>query len=62
MCRFFLFREKSVAGIIAAKNNNVGVVGVAAGAKVVPVKVSHNDDRGGRCSSRSSAPRAVSDK
>lgn len=28
-----------VAGIIAAKNNTIGVVGVAAGAKVVPVKV-----------------------
>lgn len=28
-----------VAGIIAAKNNTVGVVGVAAGATVVPVKV-----------------------
>lgn len=28
-----------VAGIIAAKNNSVGVVGVAAGAKVIPVKV-----------------------
>ena len=28
-----------VAGIVAAINNNIGVVGVAAGAKVVPVKV-----------------------
>lgn len=28
-----------VAGTIAAKNNTIGVVGVAAGAKVVPVKV-----------------------
>jgi subtilisin family serine protease len=27
------------AGIVAAKNNTIGVVGVAAGAKVVPVKV-----------------------
>lgn len=28
-----------VAGIIAAKNNTIGVIGVAAGAKVIPVKV-----------------------
>jgi len=31
-----------VAGIAAAKNNNIGVVGVSAGAKVVPVKVLAN--------------------
>ena len=28
-----------IAGIAAAKNNNIGIVGVSAGAKVVPVKV-----------------------
>jgi subtilisin family serine protease len=31
-----------VAGIAAAKNNNIGVVGVSAGAKVIPVKVLAN--------------------
>ena len=31
-----------VAGIAAAKNNDIGVVGVSAGAKVVPVKVLSN--------------------
>lgn len=35
-----------VAGIIAAKNNSTGVVGVAAGASVVSVKVCYNDGRG----------------
>lgn len=35
-----------VAGIIAAKNNTFGVVGVAAGAWVVPVKVMGDDGRG----------------
>jgi subtilisin family serine protease len=31
-----------VAGIAAAKNNNIGMVGVSAGAKVVPIKVMSN--------------------
>lgn len=31
-----------VAGIAAAKNNDIGVIGVSAGAKVVPVKVLSN--------------------
>ncbi|MBU6341756.1 MAG: S8 family serine peptidase [Bacteroidetes bacterium] len=35
-----------VAGIAAAKNNNIGVVGVSAGAKVVPVKVLDNNGGG----------------
>ncbi|GAB3227701.1 S8 family serine peptidase [Algoriphagus aestuariicola] len=35
-----------VAGIIGAKNNTFGVVGVAAGAWVVPVKVMGDDGRG----------------
>jgi subtilisin family serine protease len=35
-----------VAGIIAAKNNTVGTLGVAAGAKVVPVKVLSNTGSG----------------
>ena len=35
-----------VAGIAAAKNNLVGVVGVSAGAKVVPVKVLNNAGSG----------------
>ena len=35
-----------VAGIIAAKNNNIGILGVAAGAKVVPVKVLSNSGSG----------------
>jgi len=34
------------AGIAAAKNNSIGVVGVSAGAKVVPVKVLNNDGKG----------------
>jgi Subtilase family len=34
-----------VAGTIAAKNNMIGVVGVAAGATVIPVKVSDDDRR-----------------
>jgi subtilisin family serine protease len=35
-----------VAGIIAAKNNNIGVVGVAAGAKVVPIRGLDNSGYG----------------
>ncbi len=35
-----------VAGTVAAKNNTFGVVGVAAGAKVVPVKVLSNSGSG----------------
>jgi subtilisin family serine protease len=35
-----------VAGIIAAKNNSVGVVGVAAGATVIPVKVLNRNGSG----------------
>lgn len=35
-----------VAGIIAAKNNSIGTLGVAAGAKVVPVKVLNNSGKG----------------
>lgn len=35
-----------VAGIIAAKNNNIGVVGVAAGAKVVSVRVLNRNGSG----------------
>lgn len=35
-----------VAGIIAAKNNTIGVVGVAAGALVVPVKVLDSNGSG----------------
>lgn len=35
-----------VAGIIAAKNNSIGVVGVAAGAKVIPVKVLNKQGSG----------------
>jgi hypothetical protein len=35
-----------VAGIIAAKNNTVGTVGVAAGARVVPVKVLSDSGKG----------------
>lgn len=35
-----------VAGIAAAKNNSIGVVGVSAGAKVVPVKVLSNSGSG----------------
>lgn len=35
-----------VAGIIAAKNNSIGILGVAAGAKVVPVKVLSNAGSG----------------
>ena len=35
-----------VAGIIAAKNNTIGTLGVAAGAKVVPVKVLSNSGSG----------------
>jgi subtilisin family serine protease len=35
-----------VAGIIAARNNTVGVLGVAAGARVVPVKVLPNNGNG----------------
>ena len=35
----FLFLLYSVAGIIAAKKNDIGVVGVAPGATVIPVKV-----------------------
>ena len=31
-----------MAGLAAAKNNNIGIVGVSAGAKVVPVKVLSN--------------------
>ncbi len=38
------------AGIAAAKNNSVGVVGVSAGAKVVPVKVLNNADGSGTVS------------
>lgn len=34
------------AGIAAAKNNSYGVVGVSAGAKVVPVKVLRSDGKG----------------
>lgn len=34
------------AGIAAARNNNIGVVGVSAGAKVVPVKVLDNTGHG----------------
>ncbi len=36
-----------VAGIAAAKNNSIGIVGVSAGAKVVPVKVMPNSGSGG---------------
>jgi subtilisin family serine protease len=36
-----------VAGIAAAKNNGIGIVGVSAGAKVVPVKVMPNAGAGG---------------
>jgi subtilisin family serine protease len=39
-----------VAGIAAAKNNNIGIVGVSAGAKVVPVKVIPNSGAGGSMS------------
>lgn len=39
-----------VAGIAAAKNNNIGIVGVSAGAKVVPVKVMPNSGLGGSMS------------
>lgn len=35
-----------VAGIIAAKNNTIGILGVAAGAAVVPVKVLSNSGKG----------------
>lgn len=35
-----------VAGVAAAKNNNIGTVGVSAGAKVVPVKVLSNAGSG----------------
>jgi subtilisin family serine protease len=35
-----------VAGIAAAKNNNVGMVGISAGARVVPVKVLSNAGSG----------------
>lgn len=35
-----------VAGIAAAKNNTIGVVGMSAGAKVVPVKVMKNNGKG----------------
>ena len=35
-----------VAGIIAARNNNIGILGVAAGARVVPVKVLSNSGKG----------------
>jgi subtilisin family serine protease len=34
------------AGIAAAKNNSFGVVGVSAGAKVVPVKILNNNGKG----------------
>ncbi len=39
-----------VAGIAAAKNNGFGIVGVSAGAKVVPVKVMPNGGSGGSMS------------
>lgn len=39
-----------VAGIAAAKNNGIGIVGVSAGAKVVPVKVLPNGGSGGSMS------------
>jgi Subtilase family/Peptidase inhibitor I9 len=39
-----------VAGIAAAKNNGIGIVGVSAGAKVVPVKVLPNSGAGGSIS------------
>ncbi|MBN8679763.1 MAG: S8 family serine peptidase [Chitinophagales bacterium] len=39
-----------VAGIAAAKNNSIGIVGVSAGAKVVPVKVLPNSGVGGSMS------------
>lgn len=35
-----------VAGIIAALNNNIGVLGVASGAKIVALKVLNNDGEG----------------
>ncbi len=35
-----------MAGLAAAKNNNIGIVGVSAGAKVVPIKVLNNAGSG----------------